>query len=120
MTRAELGQRAEDLAATSLQARGATLIARNFRRRSGELDLVAREGAVLVIVEVRLRSSERFGGAAASIDHRKQSRIIRTASQLLQARRDLAALQVRFDGAVVYPQSAGPWRLEWIHHAFSA
>ncbi|MEJ1960386.1 MAG: YraN family protein [Gammaproteobacteria bacterium] len=49
------------------------MLLRNYRRRSGELDLVARDGDVLIVVEVRTRSTETFGGAAASIDGWKRA-----------------------------------------------
>src|SRR5690242_16542648 len=67
-----LGRAAEDIAAKFLASQGLSILHRNFRRRLGELDLVARDGAELVIVEVRTRSSSKFGGAAASIDSRKR------------------------------------------------
>jgi putative endonuclease len=71
-----------------------------------------------VIAEVRTRSSDRYGGAAASVDSRKQQRLIRTASQLLQQRKDLSQLRVRFDVVVVSEMEAGCGRVEWIRHAF--
>jgi putative endonuclease len=117
--RIALGRAAEDLAAAELESRGATILARNYRRRTGELDIVARERDVLVVVEVRMRSSEEYGGAAASIVHSKRARIVRTTLQLLQAQRELARLPVRFDVAVVTP-CPGRWELQWIRHAFEA
>jgi putative endonuclease len=113
------GRQAEDLVAAALEARGATLLLRNFRRRCGELDLIAREGAVLVVVEVRMRSTEHYGGGAASVDRAKQRRIVLATLQLLQQRRDLAKLPVRFDVAVVSPDPPS-WRIQWIRHAFEA
>jgi putative endonuclease len=120
MDRRELGRSAEDVAARFLEAQGATLLLRNYRRRLGELDLVARLGDVLLIVEVRTRSSNRYGGAAASVGPRKQLRIVRAAQQLLQQRRDLAALRARFDVIVVEEAAARAPRVEWITHAFEA
>ena len=77
-------------------------------------------GGVLVIAEVRTRSSDEFGGAAASVDGRKQRRIIRAAAQLLQQHRDYAALPVRFDVLIVVgPTSAAP-QVNWLRHAFEA
>ncbi|HEV2284874.1 MAG TPA: YraN family protein [Steroidobacteraceae bacterium] len=112
------GQRAEDLAAEFLRAQGCEILERNYRRRLGELDLIARERGVLVIAEVRTRASAEFGGAAASVDRRKQRRIARAAQQLLQQRRDLARLPVRFDVLIVSgPEGPAP-RIEWIRHAF--
>lgn len=93
---------------------------RNFRRRTGELDIVARQGEVLVIAEVRTRSSEDFGGAAASIDGRKRARIVRTALQLLQQSPALARYPVRFDVLVVHPGAGSGASVEWIRHAFEA
>lgn len=118
--RQESGKRAEDLAAEFLRARGCEILQRNYRRRLGELDLVARQGGVLVIAEVRTRAQERFGSAAASVDRRKQRRITRAAQQLLQQRRDLARLPLRFDVLVVSDLATAAPRIEWIRHAFEA
>jgi putative endonuclease len=114
-----LGRRAEDLVADALLADGSTLLLRNFRRRGGELDLVALDGGVLRVVEVRMRSGDDYGGGAASVDRPKQRRIVRTTLLMLQQHRELAALRVRFDVAVVTPD-APAWRIEWIRHAFEA
>lgn len=73
------GEAVENLAAAFLQRAGLTLVERNYRCRFGEIDLIARDGATLVFVEVRMRSSERFGGAAASITAAKRAKLLRTA-----------------------------------------
>ncbi len=73
------GRRAERQALRLLRAQGLTLVARNVRNRWGELDLVMREGPVLVVVEVRWRASTAAGGAAASIGPAKQARLWRCA-----------------------------------------
>jgi putative endonuclease len=116
MTTAQaLGARAEQIALEYLQGRGLTILERNYRRRLGEIDLVALDPGVLVIAEVRTRSS-----AAASIGNAKQRRIIRAAAQLLQQHRDYAALPVRFDVLIVNgPASAAP-QVDWLRHAFAA
>ena len=118
--RAAIGKSAEDVAAEFLERQGLTVLLRNYRRRSGELDVVARDGDVLVIAEVRTRSSEAFGGAAASIDGWKRHKIIRAATQLLQQRKDLAQLRVRFDVLVVRGACQPDVTVEWIKHAFEA
>jgi putative endonuclease len=120
MDRALIGKSAEDVAAEFLQQQGFELLQRNYRRRSGELDLVARAGDVLVIAEVRTRSTECFGGAAASVDGWKQHKIIRAATQLLQQHKALADLRVRFDVVVVHQPGTQHARVEWIQHAFDA
>ena len=118
MDRRQIGQSAEDIAANFLQAQGVRLLLRNYRRRLGELDLVACEGDILLIIEVRTRASEQYGGAAASIDLQKRRRIICAAQQLLQERKDLAQLRARFDVVVVWNPGTPEPRVEWIKHAF--
>jgi putative endonuclease len=116
--RQRIGQAAEDIAADFLRAKGLEILERNYRRRLGELDLIARERDVLVIVEVRTRASNAYGGAAASVGIRKQRRLIRAASQLLQRRKDLARMRVRFDVIVVSDMSSESPHVEWLQHAF--
>jgi putative endonuclease len=62
---------------------GLEIVARNYRTRFGEIDLIARDRETLVFVEVRLRTNSRFGGAAASIDAHKRARIVSAARQFL-------------------------------------
>jgi putative endonuclease len=113
------GRRAEDLAAEFLRAQGCEILLRNFRRRLGELDIVARCGGVLIVAEVRTRASDAYGGAAASVGSAKQRRIAHAASALLQQRADLARLPVRFDVIVVRDPHASEPAIEWIQHAFA-
>jgi putative endonuclease len=120
MDRAVLGRSAEDIAADFLAGHGLTVILRNYRRRSGEIDLVARDGDVLVIAEVRTRSTDEFGGAAASVDGWKQHKIMRAAAQLLQERKDLARLRARFDVVVVRGADTARPTVEWLKQAFEA
>lgn len=118
--RQRMGLRAENAAAAHLQSQGAHILLRNYRCRSGELDIVARLGQdELVIIEVRTRSSDAYGGAAASVDAGKRRRLIRAANRMLQERRDLARLRVRFDVMVVAEPSSDSPQITWIKHAFS-
>jgi putative endonuclease len=116
----ERGRAAEVIAAAFLESQGLSILLRNYRRRAGELDIVARDEKILIIAEVRTRSSNAFGGAAASVGFRKQSRLIRAAQQLLQQRKDLAALRVRFDVIIIHNARSGLPRVEWIKNAFAA
>lgn len=106
-----LGQDAEDAAAAYLANQGLKLVERNWRCKGGEIDLIMRDGAVLVFVEVRARRNTRFGGAAASIDAAKQGRVVHAASLYL------AGLPTqppcRFD-AVLFEGE----RLSWLKDAF--
>ena len=120
LDRRELGAAAEEIAAGYLAAHGVEILERNYRRRLGELDVIAREGDTLLIVEVRTRSTNAYGGAAASIDGRKRRRLVRAAQQLLQQRRTFAGLAVRFDVVVVSNAETAAPTVEWIRHAFSA
>ena len=118
--RQRAGLRAEDAAAAYLEAQGAHVLLRNYRCRCGELDIVARVGRdELAIVEVRTRSSDAYGGAAASVDAAKRQRLIRAASRLPQQRKDLARLRARFDVIVVCDPCGDTPRIVWIKHAFS-
>ncbi len=78
------GRLAEALAAAYLELSGFHVVARNVRLGGVEVDLVADDGPVRVIVEVRLRSHPGFGGAAASVDRHKQERLVRAAHALMQ------------------------------------
>lgn len=119
-TRQQSGQRAEEIAASYLRSQGFDILERNYRRRLGELDIIAQRAGLLVIAEVRTRSSAAYGGAAASVDRRKQRRITRAAAALLQQRSDLARLPVRFDVIVVLDPNGVSPRIEWLQHAFDA
>lgn len=76
-----LGAHGERLAARRYESSGYEVVARNWRCRDGELDLVARRPGVLVFAEVKTRSSERFGPPAAAVTPAKQRRIRRLAQQ---------------------------------------
>lgn len=107
------GDAGEELAARFLEARGMAIVARNYRTRLGEIDLIARDGEVLVFVEVRLRADERFGGAAASVGPAKQRRLAAAAGAYL-ARLERAP-RCRFD--VVTLEGGAP---TWLRGAFDA
>ena len=91
------GRAAEAAAASHVGRCGYRILAANFRARGGELDLVAQDGGVLAIIEVRYRATDAFGGAAASITHAKRARIVRAARALLASHPPLAKLPARFD-----------------------
>jgi putative endonuclease len=86
VTRLETGRKAEDLAAAFLRAKGMTVVERNFRAKTGEIDIVAQDGDEVVFVEVRARASKGYGGAAASVDGAKRRKLIRAARLWLAAR----------------------------------
>jgi putative endonuclease len=116
--RKEAGAAAEDAALKHLSSYGLQLIARNYRCRGGELDLVMLEGKTLALIEVRYRSSEDFGGAAASVTWFKQRRLILAARHLITTRKDLRRYPARFDVVAVSGGNRQAPQIEWIRGAF--
>ncbi|MBK9955447.1 MAG: YraN family protein [Rhodocyclaceae bacterium] len=108
------GAAAEAAAAEFLAARGLALVESNFRVRGGEIDLICRDGATIVFVEVRLRRRSDYGGAGASITTAKQARIVMAARHWL-ARHRRHDPSCRFDCVLIDGD-----RLEWLTNAFSA
>jgi putative endonuclease len=104
--RNRLGATAEKLAAEHLSRLGYTILGRNFRFRTGEIDLVAREGGCLVFVEVRSARRRTEVAPAETIGPRKQSRMLAAAAEYL-TENDLWDSQCRFDVVEVVFQSGG-------------
>ena len=107
------GAAAEARVAAHLERLGFRVLARNFRTRFGEIDLVAQKGTSLHFVEVRSRATARFLRPADSVDARKQARIRRTAEAFLARRGAPRPEQVFFDVASVVGEE-----LEYLHAAF--
>lgn len=114
--RARSGVSAEALAARFLEAQGLTVVARNFRVRRGEIDLIARDGATLVFVEVRLRRSSRFGGAVESITAAKRARLVAAAQLYLLRQRSQPPC--RFDAILL--DTLDPARVDWRRNVIEA
>ncbi|MEP4147300.1 MAG: YraN family protein [Halioglobus sp.] len=116
----QLGDEYERRAACFLQQQGLELIARNYRCRCGEIDLIARHRKTLVFIEVRARGNPRYATAAASVDYRKQQRLLRTAKIFLQRHVEFAKLPCRFDVITFEPrQSTENVNPQWIRGAFT-
>ncbi len=115
--RQQQGERAEQLALDHLRANGLHCLARNYRCRLGEVDLIMRDAHVLVFVEVRYRRSARFGGATASITSAKRRRLRRTAEHYLLSHRSLRGASCRFD-VVAVEGFDEPGQLHWHQRAF--
>lgn len=109
----------EHLAAVHLRAAGMRIIARNYRCRLGEIDLVGERAGCLHFVEVRYRRSTRFGGAAASVTLAKQARIARTASHFLSRHPRYGRARCTFDVVTVVHANSRP-EIEWLTGAFAA
>ncbi len=111
-----VGSSAEQRALHFLIARGLRPVARNFRCRGGEIDLIMLDGDCLTFVEVRYRASATFVPASQTVDTRKQRKIIRTAAMYVARNRQFAAHTMRFD--VVSVEGTSMLSIAWISDAF--
>ncbi len=112
------GYVAEARVARWLEQQGVTIVARNYRTRLGEIDLILHDGGRIAIVEIRQRRTTRFGGAAASITPEKQQRLVRLAQLWLQQHPQWREAPLRFD-AILIDGSPEQGPIRWIQQAFS-
>jgi putative endonuclease len=117
--RISLGKAGEDYACRELERCGYAILARRFRTRYGEIDIVARDGESVVFIEVKARRSVRFGQPAEAVDWRKRQRLVRMAAEYV-FRYSLGNAGCRFDVvSVVFGEGLRP-RVEVIRDAFDA
>jgi putative endonuclease len=116
--RQSLGRQGEDLACAALEARGYTILARRYRRRGGEVDIVALDGPTVVFVEVKTRRGSRYGVGADAVTIGKRRRIVATATDFL-ARHGRLASPCRFD-VVAIDMAADRPVVELYRNAFDA
>ncbi len=114
-----LGGVGEDLAARHLEARGYAVVARNYRGAGGELDLICRDGDTLVFVEVKARTSSRFGGAACAVPPAKCRQVAKVARHYLAANGLDGKVACRFD-VVLVDAGREPFEVTHIPSAFRA
>lgn len=117
--RLKLAKVGEDLAAQYLERSGIEIVARNARTRWGEIDLVGRQGATWVFVEVKTRRSLRFGLGAEAVNYHKQQKILRMA-QIYLARIRQDDVPVRFDVVEITYRREGPPQVRYLANAFGA
>jgi putative endonuclease len=109
----------EDLACVELQRRGYAVIARGYRTKYGEIDIVARDGETTVFVEVKTRAGDEFGGAAAAVTPWKQRRVAQMAVDYL-SRHSLHDTPCRFDVVTVDVVEGEEPHVEVYQHAFES
>ena len=114
--RQALGILGETLACDELRRRGYEILARRYRTRLGEIDIIARDGPTLVFVEVKARSGREFGGAAAAVTGWKQRQVVQMATDYL-VRRRVVDCPCRFDVVAIDFQD-GKNRIEVYPNAF--
>jgi putative endonuclease len=105
--RVELGKSGEDLACRELERRGYAIVARRYRRRGGELDIVARDGETTVFVEVKTRKGHRFGAAGEAVHGLKRRRMMHLAADYVMRHR-LADSPCRFDVVSIHVDDGRP------------
>lgn len=108
------GAGAEARALSFLEDRGLTLVARNWRCKAGELDLVLRDADTLVVAEVRQRRRDDYGDPLETVDTRKQAKIVRATRLFLASRPELADEPLRFDIVTLDGRDG----IEWVKEAF--
>ncbi len=116
------GAEAEQAAADLLRKSGHRIVGRNVDTVGGELDLITMDGDTLCFVEVKARFDPRFGGAAAAVDRRKRSRLVRAAEAYLSDpdRTPLRLGPCRFDVvAATWQPELGEWRFTHYPDAFT-
>lgn len=112
----EFGNKAEAFAIRQLKKAGYRIIARNFRTRIGEIDVIAKDGPTIVFVEVKARQSTRFGHPKQAVTHAKQRKISMVALEYLKST-DQMRSRARFDVVAVTGLSDNP-KIEIIKNAF--
>jgi len=116
--RTTLGKLGEDLAVRELERRGYAILARRYRRRRGELDIVARDGPTLVFVEVKTRDGDAFGSGGDAVTALKQRRMTELANDYMMRHR-LAGVPCRFDVVSIRVDADRP-SIEVVQNAFDA
>ena len=110
------GRRGEEVAERFLKQKGYKLVTRNYRCAAGEVDLIVLDRRVIVFVEVKTRSGDRFGSPFEAVELRKQRKMIR-AAQFFLAQKGLHQRDARFDVVGISWPSGNPI-IEHIENAF--
>ena len=116
-SRVMFGKIGEDLACRELEGRGYAILARRYRQRAGELDIIARDGPTVVFVEVKAREGREFGNAVEAVTSLKRRRMTRVALEYL-VRHRLTQCPCRFDVVSIHMENEQPV-IELYQNAFS-
>jgi len=113
-TSKQIGDTAEEKAVTYLLKAGLKIIERNYRAKTGEIDIIAKDKDAVVFVEVKFRRNSSFGQPYESVTYQKQQKIIRTAQYFLQKNRKHSNKSCRFDIISILDNE-----ITWLKNAFS-
>ncbi|MCR5342182.1 MAG: YraN family protein [Butyrivibrio sp.] len=119
MNKRQTGTYYENLACDYLTENGAKIVCRNFRSKSGEIDIVARDDKYISFIEVKYRTGTRFGDAEAAVDYRKQMIICRV-SDFYRRRYGISDdFPIRYDVVAIKVDETSMVHIIWHKNAFS-
>ena len=119
LDRISLGISGEDLACRELERRGYSVLARRYRTRFGEIDIICRDGPTIVFVEVKARTNDRYGEPAEAVTLHKQAKVTAMAEDFL-AKRHLRGVPCRFDVVAVEFEPGAGLKVVVFQNAFDA
>ena len=112
------GDKGENFACNLLKKKGFSIVERNFRTNLGEIDIIAREKDVLIFVEVKTRSSKKFGEPQEAVKYKKQQTIKKVAMCYLKEKNLVDKVSVRFDCLAILGTDERDFEAEHIENAF--
>lgn len=114
----EAGNQGEELAVQFLKKKRIKILSRSYQVKAGEIDIIAKDRQTYCFIEVKSRTSHKFGAALEAIDRKKKTRITRAALWYLQSHR-LTDHPCRFDVVTIqYPEDGQPPEIQWLQNAF--
>ena len=118
MNKREIGAAMEKATAAFLVNRGYTILKQNYRIKTGEIDIIARDEDAFVFIEVKYRKDYQMGTPFEAVDYRKQEKIRRTALYYMKENNVSPDAKLRFDVAGIIPDNAGGYLIKIIKNAF--
>jgi len=119
LNKVKLGKKGEDFALEYLKKKGYRILYRNYRVKTSEIDIVARDGDIICFIEVKTRTDEEQGHPFEAISRRKQIRLSLAALHYLQEY-EQTTHQARFDAIAVIPDDQGDFKVELLQNAFES
>ncbi|WP_029321780.1 YraN family protein [Butyrivibrio sp. AE3004] len=119
MNKRETGTYYENLACEYIMENGAEILLRNFRSKKGEIDIVAKDGRYLIFIEVKYRTTSRYGTAEAAVNYRKQKVICRVSDYYMKRFGIDVGTPVRYDVIAIWVDEMSAAHIRWHKNAFS-
>ena len=112
-----IGANLEELTSDYLKDKGVEIVERNYRCRQGEIDIIGRDGKYLCFMEVKYRSSDRYGSGLDAVDFKKQKKICSVAKFYLYSKYKSFDIPVRMD-VIAISLNGDIYEFNWIKNAF--